>query len=291
MLGALLLAGAAGAQGALEIPLSSEVQGSADQLARLRGDIRTVRAELDSLSGQRETARRSVSQVTREMGLVKELLAGLDQREVILEQQRDTLQARLAGQRETYGMRKQALGARLRALYMEGPQRDLELIITSESFSTLVARLKFNAMLARLDGSLVARTREQGRQIEAEQKHLQAALAGIWEAREEARGERERLEMLEAERLGLLREVQQEEKRVQQQLDELTRQRAGWPTSWPGSRPSASSRRSRNRRPGRTAWGPASGRAGCRGRCRGRWQASSAATCIRASARSPCTTA
>ncbi len=224
ILGLVLAAAPGQAQIDLEIPLSREVAGSAEQLARLRGDIRSVRAELDSLSGQREVADRSVAQVTREIGLVKELVAGLDQREAILEQQRDTLQVRLEGQRGTYDLRKQALGARLRAVYMEGPQRDLELILTSESFSTLVARLKFNAMLARLDGNLVDRTRRQGLIIEAEQKQLQAALAGIWEAREEARREREQLETLEAERRGMLREVQAEEERVQQQLAALTRQ-------------------------------------------------------------------
>lgn len=221
-LGLLVLAAAhAPAQ---EIPLSREVAGSAEQLQRLRGSIKDVRAELDSLSGRAAVADRSVAQVTREMGLVKQLLAGLDQREAILEMQRDTLEVRLEGQRETYALRKQALASRLRALHMEGPQRDLELILTSESFSALVARLRFNATLARLDGNLVARTREQHRMIEAEQRQLQAALAGIWEAREEARREREQLEMLEAERLGLLREVKEETARLEGQLAELTRQ-------------------------------------------------------------------
>lgn len=219
-----LLALAAVAPRAQEIPLSREVAGSAEQLQRLRTSIKDVRAELESLSGRAEVAGRSVAQVTREMGLVKELLAGLDQREAILELQRDTLQVRLEEQRETYELRKQALAARLRALHMEGPQRDLELILTSQSFSALVARLRFNATLARLDGNLVARTREQHRMIEAEQQQMQAALAGIWEAREEARREREQLEMLEAERVGLLREVKEEAARLEAQLAELTRQ-------------------------------------------------------------------
>lgn len=212
------------AQSGLEIPLQAEVRGSAEQLAHLRSSITDVRAELDSLQGRREHAGRALQQVSKEMGLVKQLLAGLDQRETILVMQRDTLQQRLAGQQETYGLRKQALSARLRALYMQGPQRDLELILTSESFSTLVARLEFNATLARLDGNLVARTRQQARQIEAEQTQLQAALAGIWEAREEARHENDRLAVLEAERKGLLREAEADEQRLQSQLAELQQQ-------------------------------------------------------------------
>jgi septal ring factor EnvC (AmiA/AmiB activator) len=224
LVGLMATATSALAQAEPTIPLSREVAGSAERLDRIRSDIASVRAELDSLSGRREHAGRELKQVTREIGLVKELVAGLDQREKILELQRDTLQVRLVAQREAYELRKEALGARLRALYKEGPQRDLELILTSESFSSLVARYRFSTTLARLDGNLVARTRDQARAIELEQAQLQSALAGIWEAREEARNQRERLEILEAERIGLLREVESAQQRVENELAELRRQ-------------------------------------------------------------------
>ena len=220
----VLLATVAQAQIDLEIPLSREVAGSADQLTDLRQSIGGIRAELDTLVGRQQHADRALAQVTREMGLVKELLTGLDQREVILSLQRDTLQHRLQCQQGTYDLRRRALAKRLRAIYMEGPQRDLELILTSESFSSLVARLKFNAILARADGNLVDRTRRQGQRIEAEKAQLQAALAGIWEAREEARWERGSLELLEAERRGLLRDLTREQDRAQSELDRLTSQ-------------------------------------------------------------------
>lgn len=210
--------------GADQVPLTREVAGSTDKLARLRSEIADARAALDSLGSHRDSARRDLVRVVEEIGLIKELLAGLDQREALLRQQRDTLQTRLVSQRETYALRKRALAERLRAIYMEGPQRDLELILTSESFSTLVARLEFNTMLARLDGNLVDRTRRQARAIEAEEQQLRAALAGIWEAREEARRERANLELLEAERRGLLRELEEEQDRQESQLAELRRQ-------------------------------------------------------------------
>ena len=218
-----LLVSAASAQDEA-IPLSGEVAGSTKQLKALRSEIKAVRDNMADLDTRRQDADRSLGQVTREMGLVKELLAGLDQREVILALQRDSLEVRLAAQSETYDLRKRALAERLRSLYMQGPQRDIEQILTSESFSTLVARLKFSAILARIDGTLVDRTRRQGQRIEAEQGQLQAALAGIWEAREEARGERERLEILEAERLGLRRELADQRDRTAGELARLERQ-------------------------------------------------------------------
>ncbi len=205
-------------------PFGREVEGSSRQLQNVRQQIAALRDELSSLSNQHEDAEVALRQVTREIGLVKELLAGLDQRELILDAQRDSLQAHLATQREIYELRRGNLAARLRAIFKQGPQRDLQRILTAESVSALVARWRFQSMLARLDASLVQQTRRQGQLLEAQQQQLQAALAGIWEAREEARRERERLELLEAERRGLLRELAQEQDRATSELARLQRQ-------------------------------------------------------------------
>lgn len=206
------------------LPYAREAEGSSRQLQETRRQIGVLRSELSSLDDRRLDADRSLGQVVREIGLIKELLAGLDQRETILTLQRDSLQSDLAAQLEIYEMRRHNLGSRLRALYKQGPQRDLELILTSQSFSALVARLRFNATLTRLDGSLVEQTRRQQQRLQAEQQQLQAALAGIWEAREEASQERERLELLEAERRGLLNELAQEQDRTKGELARLQRQ-------------------------------------------------------------------
>jgi septal ring factor EnvC (AmiA/AmiB activator) len=213
-----------GSARAQTLPLEREVEASTDQLAALRSQITAVRDSLTSLDARRRDADAQLGQVVREIGLLKELLAGLDQRERVLTAQRDSLARDLGAQRETYELRKRALAERLRAIYLQGPQSDLEQILTSESFSSLVARLKFSAVLARLDGNLVQDTRDQARRIEAEQALQQQALAGIWEAREEARRESERLELLEAERRGLSRELQSEADRTQSELQRLQRQ-------------------------------------------------------------------
>jgi murein hydrolase activator len=220
--GWLLTAGVALAADSL--PLAREVASSANRLESLRRQIGAVRGELDVLAEQHDDADRALGQATREIGLVKELLAGLDQRERILVMQRDSLQVDLAAQQETFALRQRNLAARLRAIAKQGQQRDLELILTAESFSALVARMKFSAMLTRLDGTLVEQTRRQGLRIQAEQQQLQAALAGIWEAREEARTERERLEMLEVERRALLSDLAREQQRVASELANLRRQ-------------------------------------------------------------------
>jgi len=248
------------------LPLAREVAGSTQQLEALRRQITSVRGDLADLSDRRQDADQALAQVTREIGLVRELLAGLDQRERILVLQRDSLQVDLAAHQETYDLRRRNLAARLRALYKQGPQRDLELILTSESFSALVARLKFGAMLARLDGSLVEQTRQQGLRIQTEQQHLQVALAGIWEAREEAR---------------------------------MTASPASWracagrPSNWKTCSPAWKISACSSARPSRrrcVADRSASAAASCPGRPPAASCASTAAMSTRGSARSPCTT-
>jgi murein hydrolase activator len=205
-------------------PFAREVDGSSHRLQELRREIGALRGDLSRLTDDRKDADRSLAQTTREIGLIKELLAGLDQREIILTMQRDSLQADLSAKRDIYELRRRNLAARLRAIYMKGPQYDLELILTAESFSALVARMKLSAMVTHQDGRLLRQTLDQGQRLAAEQQQMQAALAGIWEAREEARQARERLELLEAERRALLREITQEESRTQEQLARLQQQ-------------------------------------------------------------------
>ncbi len=209
---------------ARDLPLERELASGGAQLQELRGEIATVRDSLASLDARRRDADQQLAQVVKEIGLIKELLSGLDQRERMLAQQRDSLQNDLAAQQQTYALRKQALAERLRAIYRRGPQADLEQILTSESFSSLVARVRFSTLLARLDGNLLEDTREQAARIEAEQSLLRQSLVDIWEAREEARSQRERLELLEAERRGLSRELQQRADRTKGELERLERQ-------------------------------------------------------------------
>jgi septal ring factor EnvC (AmiA/AmiB activator) len=70
---------------------------------------------------------------------------------------------------------------------------------------------------------LVATTRLQSQRIELEQKHQRGALAGIWQAREEANQQRGQLELIEAERVAVLREIERWKHDHEAELLELQR--------------------------------------------------------------------
>jgi septal ring factor EnvC (AmiA/AmiB activator) len=202
--------------------LAGEVDESARELEKLREQIRATRSELDDLSGREADASAALAQSEREARLLRQLLPGLDGRERMLAARRDSLQTHLEVNLSAYALRRQALSSRLRALAMGGSQRDLEVILTSQSFAALVTRLRFGTMIARLDANLMRETRRQGLQIAAAQTELQVALTGIWEAREEASRERQRLDLIEASQRGLVRDLQKDKKQTASLLESLT---------------------------------------------------------------------
>jgi murein hydrolase activator len=202
--------------------LAGEADDNARELEKLREQIRATRGELDDLSGREADASAALAQSEREARLLRQLLPGLDGRERMLTARRDSLQTHLDVNLAAYDLRRQVLSRRLRALAMGGSQRDLEVVLTSQSFAALVTRLRFGTMIARLDANLMRETRHQGKQIAAAQTELQVALTGIWEAREEAGRERQRLELIEATQRGLVRNLQKEKKQTASLLESLT---------------------------------------------------------------------
>jgi len=211
------------AEKTVEVPLAAQIQSSNQQLTDLRERISQHRSQIDTLARRERLTNRSLDDLAQEMGLVKTLLAGLENREQMLILQSDSLRVRLARHREELSYRQESLAHRLRSLYMRGPNHRREMVLAADSFSSLVARLRFGAMLARLDGRLITETRQQSRQVHLDQKHLQSALVGIWQAREEAALERESIESIEAERSAVLRGIAEQKQRTQSELRDLKR--------------------------------------------------------------------
>lgn len=213
---AVLSCGPARAQG-----LDSQIENSSRELAELRAQIAERRQELATLQGEEHDEAAKLDHLVQEMALLKNLLAGLDEREAMLQSRSEELQARLTEHQERFARRQDTLVRHLRAIYMRGPQRNLEMILNAGSFSDLVARLRFTTLAARLESGFMAETREEGQLIQDEQRELQASLAGIWEAREEASQERRRLEELDTERRAVLASLKRERATAESRLAEL----------------------------------------------------------------------
>lgn len=203
------------------LPPDPSVAENARELQAVRERIKSHRERMAALNDAERDAAGRVRGIEEEVGLVKRLLRNLDARERILQRQIDTLRVRLALHEQDYQARQDEVSRRLRALYVRGARGELESILTAGSYTALIARLKYAATMARLDERLLRRTRAEGQAVLAQQQQLQEALAGIWEAREEARRESGRLAEIEAERQAALRGVRREKQQVQASLTAL----------------------------------------------------------------------
>ncbi len=198
-----------------------DVAESTRELERLRGQIRDHRARVSSLTDRERDAAAHLEDIETEIKLVRRLLRNLDARERILQQRSDTLRTELRRHQAAFDARRSEAAARLRALYVQGPRSELETVLLARSYTALVARLKYATTMARLDRQLLERTRQQGLAVMQQEQQLREAMAGVWEAREEARNESVRLVDIEAERRSSLLGVRQQKRAAQSSLAEL----------------------------------------------------------------------
>ena len=203
-------------------PLLHKISENKSELEELRAKIKRQEDKIDSLDKQAAQMRRSSEEILQDIELSRGLLGGLDQQERLLVVQSEQLNGDLDVSIEVYAARRQALAKSLRAMYFRGQNPGLDMILTSGSFSEFRARMKWEALLVRLGAGLMQTTREEGERIRRDQRVLKVSLAEIALGREEAGLQRGRLEMLEAEQIEALRNVEREKKGIKNRMLDLT---------------------------------------------------------------------
>ncbi len=217
-----LLLSSVPAQGQQRDLLRDSIRDNTNKLADLRGRIKAQQERMTSLESQATEVRRSHEDIQQEIVASRELMSDLVQSELLLTSQSEQLAGTLKYSRQGYEHQKRSLALSLRNMYLRGERGELEMIMTAGSFSELMTRMKVSRTLARMEAGVVANTRREGQQIQQEQRLLDAALAEIWQTREEKRTENDRLELLMAEQIAVLRELETEQKGIKNSMLELT---------------------------------------------------------------------
>ncbi len=207
-------------------PLQAKIDESNSELKELQRQLQVFRDKMTSLDVRERAFKRGYEEIDSEIEVTQKLFSELDQQERLLHEQSEELQDILVVSRESYRQSKAALQTNLRAMYIQGRHSDLELILTSGSFSSYVTRMRWETMLTRLGAGLVEQTRQDNHQ----QKQLDVALAEIWGTREERLRQTENLTDLRAEQQAALRELDTERKGLKNRMLELSmnEQRLGY---------------------------------------------------------------
>jgi len=203
-------------------PLQESIREKTAQLSDLRARIREQQNLMANLETEANDVRRSHEVIQQDIATSRKLMSDMIQSELMLTTQSDQLAADVAQRRQSYESQKQALARSLRNMYLRNQRGELEMVLTAGNFSDLMTRMKVSRMLARLEAGVVENTRLEGRRIQQQQRVLDAALAEIWQTREEKRVENDRLEGLLAEQVAALRELETERKDVKNSMLELS---------------------------------------------------------------------
>ncbi len=203
-------------------PLQDSIRENTSKLASLRARMQQKQERMANLESQANEVRRSHDEIATEIAESQQLLSDMVQSEAMLSTQSQQLAVDVAAHSNSYEGQKKDLARSLRNMYLRGQRGELEMVMTAGNFSDLMTRMKVSRMMARLEAGMVESTRTEGAQVQQEQRLLDAALAEIWQAREEKRFENDRLELLMAEQVASLRELENEKKGLKNQMLDLS---------------------------------------------------------------------
>ncbi len=198
--------------------LKKSIDENSINLIRLRGQIDDRKQRIENLDREEAEAKRGHEEIQKEIELSRQLVGDMVQHEIILQERSQLLTAELEKRGDIFATRKETLAKSLRAMYIRSQRSDLEMVMTSGSFSDFLTGVKVGRTLARLEAGMLEEVRTEGQILRREQRQLNSALAEIWQTREEQNQQNDRLEDLMAEEMGALRDLETERKGLKNDL-------------------------------------------------------------------------
>ncbi len=198
--------------------LKNSIDENSKNLIRLRGQIDDRKQRIKNLDREEAEAKRGHEEIQKEIELSRQLVGDMVQHEIILQERSQLLAAELEKRGDVFATRKETLAKSLRAMYIRSQRSDLEMVLTTGSFSDFMTGVKVGRTLARLEAGMLEEVRTEGQILRREQRQLNSALAEIWQTREEQNQQNDRLEDLMAEEMGALRDLETERKGLKNDL-------------------------------------------------------------------------
>jgi len=198
--------------------LKKSIQENTTDRDRLRTQIEQHRRRIGNLAKEEAFAKRGYEEIQKEIELSHQLVGDMLQQELVLQERSRLLTAELEIRGDVYASRKETLARSLRAMYLRSQRSDLEMVLTTGSFSEFLTGIMVGRTLARLEAGLLEEVRTEGRILRREQRRLNAALVEIWQSKENQNQENGRLEDLMAEQMGAVRELETEREGLKSDL-------------------------------------------------------------------------
>ena len=212
----LALPGALQAQDSLEAAKRAELE-------MLRRQAQEKRAQAGALKGQETRALGELKRTEKQLSTTQRRLRSLRYRRERLDQQLELTRANLQRSAATLQQQRTRLAKRLRHMYMEGPARELEFLISTTSFAGLMMRWDFLQMLAEQDRLLLESVRTEKERVEANEKRLQGNLRDVSVNAQRTTRESAKLTKLRQSRASTVKQIQSRREEYEAAAAELER--------------------------------------------------------------------
>lgn len=199
---------------------TSEGQKRLQQIRQQRSRLRT---ELQKLQRQERDVSGQLRNIERQVSTSAVLLRELDSQLQQTEQDIVRTTRELGETRQELERRRELLHTRLRQMYKRGNLETAEVLLSASTFSDLLNRYKYLAIVGERDRSLVGQITELRNQLEQRERRLRRSFLQVQTLRGERLEEHQELRGLESQRKTVLQTVQQRQRATNARLAALAR--------------------------------------------------------------------
>ena len=212
----LALAGVAAPQDSLETAKRKELEA----IQRAAREKREAAQKLKVREGQEMTKLRRTE---KELGTTRRRLQKLQRQRQTLGNQLDITEANLERSLHSLGQQQSLLARRLRRAYMTGAGRELEFLLSTQSFAQLLARWDYLVMIAQQDQVILDGIRGEKEQVEADKLKLESNLRAVTRNESQTTASSKRLATLRELRATTVASIQNQRAAFEAAARELER--------------------------------------------------------------------
>lgn len=191
------------------------------ELEDINRRARESRERAQQLKGRESQELVKLRRTERDLGSTRRRLRGLQNRRRRLDEQLEVAQVSLQRSILSLEQQRQRLSRRLRTLYKQGAGRELEFLLSTQSFAQLLQRWDFLVMVAESDRLMLEDLRGRKEQVEADRLQLERNLGEIRRNEQRTDVQQRRLADLRQQRASTVKNIQNQRQAYEAAAAEL----------------------------------------------------------------------
>ena len=193
------------------------------ELEQIRRQAQEKRAQAGALKGQETRALGELKRTERELNGTRKRLHLLRGRRQRLDEQLELTRANLQRSVESLETQRARLARRLRRMYMVGPARELEFLVSTRSFAGLMMRWDFLQMVAEQDRMMLDNVRSEKDHVEKNKHQLEGNLKEVSRTAQKTTKESDKLAGLRQKRARTVQQIQSKREEYEAAAADLER--------------------------------------------------------------------